>query len=77
MRTIKPLDRETIIASVRKTHRCVTVEEGWPQSGVGAEVSAMLQEEAFDELDAPIMRVTGDTHIQTHRAHTHGLQLWQ
>lgn len=59
LRTIKPLDRETILASVKKTHRVVTVEEGWPQSGVGAEIAAFLQEDAFDELDAPILRVTG------------------
>lgn len=60
LRSVKPLDRQTILESVRKTHRVVTVEEGWPQSGVGAEIACMVQEEAFDELDAPIVRVTGE-----------------
>ncbi len=59
LRTIRPLDVDAILASVRKTHRCVTVEEGWPQSGVGAEVMALIMERAFDELDAPVLRVTG------------------
>ena len=59
LRTIRPLDREMVLASVRKTHRCVTVEEGWPQCGIGAEIMALLMEHAFDDLDAPVMRVTG------------------
>lgn len=60
LRTIRPLDRETIINSVCKTHRLITVEEGWPQSGVGAEIISMIVEErSFDQLDAPPMRVCG------------------
>lgn len=59
LRSIKPLDRETILKSVRKTHRVVVVEEGWPQSGVGSEIAAIIQEEAFDDLDAPVMRIAG------------------
>ena len=59
LRTIRPMDVETILASVRKTGRCVSVEEGWPQSGVGAEIVAQLMEKAFDYLDAPVLRVTG------------------
>ena len=59
LRTLKPMDTETIIASVKKTGRLVTVEEGWRQSGVGAEIAARVMEEAFDWLDAPVMRVTG------------------
>lgn len=59
LRTIRPMDTETILASIRKTHRCVTVEEGWPQSGVGAEIMARIMEGAFDDLDAPVMRITG------------------
>jgi Transketolase, C-terminal domain len=59
LRTIKPLDREAIVASVKKTHRLLSVEEGWPQSGVGSEIVALTCEEAFDELDAPPERVTG------------------
>jgi pyruvate dehydrogenase E1 component beta subunit len=59
LRTIKPMDTATIIESVKKTGRAVTVEEGWKQSGVGAEIAARLMEEAFDYLDAPIMRVCG------------------
>ena len=59
LRTIRPMDVDTIIASVQKTGRCVTVEEGWPQSGVGAEIAARVMERAFDWLDAPVVRVTG------------------
>ena len=59
LRTIRPMDVETIVRSVMKTGRCVTVEEGWPQSGVGAEISAQLMTEAFDYLDAPVIRVCG------------------
>ena len=59
LRTIRPLDTEAILGSVGKTHRCVIVEEGWPYAGVGAQVAYTIQHEAFDELDAPIERVTG------------------
>jgi pyruvate dehydrogenase E1 component beta subunit len=59
LRTIRPMDTETIIASVKKTGRCVVVEEGWQQSGVGAEIAARLMEHAFDYLDAPVLRVSG------------------
>ncbi len=58
-RTIRPLDVATIAGSVRKTHRCVVVEEGWPQFGVGAQIVDDIQREAFDDLDAPVLRVTG------------------
>jgi pyruvate dehydrogenase E1 component beta subunit len=59
LRTIRPMDTETILNSVRKTNRCVAVEEGWPQSGVAAEIAAVVMENAFDDLDAPVIRVTG------------------
>jgi pyruvate dehydrogenase E1 component beta subunit len=59
LRTLKPMDVDTIIESVKRTARCVTVEEGWKQSGVGAEIAARLMEEAFDYLDAPVARVCG------------------
>ncbi|MHB2166217.1 pyruvate dehydrogenase complex E1 component subunit beta [Alsobacter sp. R-9] len=59
LRTIRPMDVDTIVASVQKTGRCVTVEEGWPQSGVGSEIAAQIMERAFDYLDAPVKRVTG------------------
>jgi len=59
LRTLKPMDIETVIGSVKKTARCVTVEEGWRQSGVGAEIAARIMEHAFDYLDAPVIRVTG------------------
>jgi pyruvate dehydrogenase E1 component beta subunit len=59
LRTLKPMDTATIVASVKKTGRVVTVEEGWRQSGVGAEIAASVTEQAFDWLDAPITRVTG------------------
>ncbi|GEO16849.1 pyruvate dehydrogenase complex E1 component subunit beta [Microvirga aerophila] len=59
LRTIRPMDTDTIVASVMKTGRCVTVEEGFPQSGIGAEIAARIMEHAFDYLDAPVIRVTG------------------
>ena len=59
LRTIRPLDKATIIKSVMKTNRLVSVEEGWPQSGIGSELAAIMMEEAFDHLDAPVIRVTG------------------
>ncbi|MGC6522816.1 MAG: pyruvate dehydrogenase complex E1 component subunit beta [Candidatus Micropelagos thuwalensis] len=59
LRSLRPLDTSTVIASVQKTNRLVTVEEGWPVAGIGAEISAAVQSEAFDYLDAPIARVTG------------------
>ncbi len=59
LRTLRPLDRATIVESVKKTNRLVSVEEGWPQCGVGAEIAALVMEEAFDWLDAPVVRVTG------------------
>src|SRR5215470_14914083 len=60
LRTIRPMDIGTIVESVKKTARLVTVEEGWRQSGVGAEIAARVMEEAFDWLDAPVARVTGE-----------------
>jgi pyruvate dehydrogenase E1 component subunit beta len=59
LRTLRPMDTETIVESVKKTGRAVTVEEGWQQSGVGAEVAARIMEHAFDYLDAPVTRVSG------------------
>jgi pyruvate dehydrogenase E1 component beta subunit len=63
-RTLRPLDLDTILDSVRKTNRAVIVEEGWPHGGVGANLAALIQEQAFDYLDAPVQRVTGaDVHM--------------
>ncbi len=59
LRTIRPLDTDTILASVAKTNRCVVAEEGWYFAGVGAQVVDTIQREAFDVLDAPVWRVTG------------------
>lgn len=60
LRTIRPLDRDTIIESVKKTNRVITVEEGWGQSGVGSEIAALIMEsDAFDYLDAPMERICG------------------
>lgn len=58
LRTIRPLDIATIIKSIKKTNRLVTVEEGWHFAGVGSEIAAQISEQAFDYLDAPVMRVT-------------------
>ncbi len=59
LRTLRPLDTETIIESVKKTNRVVSVEEGWPTAGIGAEIAAIIMEHAFDYLDAPVARVAG------------------
>jgi pyruvate dehydrogenase E1 component beta subunit len=59
LRTLRPMDTDTIVESVKKTGRIVTVEEGWPQSGIGAEIAARVIEQAFDYLDAPVTRVSG------------------
>ena len=58
-RTLRPLDLDTILESVAKTNRCVVVEEGWPHGGVGANLAALISEQAFDDLDAPVLRVSG------------------
>ena len=58
LRTIRPLDMDAILATVAKTNRVVYLEEGWPYAGTGAQIVSMIQEEAFDHLDAPILRVT-------------------
>jgi pyruvate dehydrogenase E1 component beta subunit len=63
-RTLRPLDLDTILGSVRKTNRAVIVEEGWPHGGVGANLATLITEQAFDHLDAPVQRVTGaDVHM--------------
>jgi pyruvate dehydrogenase E1 component beta subunit len=59
LRTIRPMDKETIIRSVKKTNRIISIEEGWPQGGIGAEISSIVQEGAFDYMDAPVVRITG------------------
>jgi len=58
LRSLRPLDESAILASVTKTHRAVVAEEGWPHSGIGAQVVDIIQRDAFDELDAPVLRVT-------------------
>lgn len=59
LRSLKPLDRDTIAKSVKKTHNAICVEEGWPQHGVGAEIISMITEDCFDDLDSPPERITG------------------
>ena len=59
LRSLRPLDTATIVESVKKTNRLVSVEEGWPTAGIGAEIAASMMEHAFDYLDAPVVRVTG------------------
>ena len=59
LRTIRPMDIATIVRSIQKTNRCVAIEEGWPQSGVTSEIGMKIMEEAFDYLDAPVIRITG------------------
>lgn len=60
LRTLRPLDTDTIVESLKKTNRLVTVEEGWPYAGIGSEIAAQIMEHAFDYLDAPVIRVTGE-----------------
>jgi pyruvate dehydrogenase E1 component beta subunit len=59
LRTIRPMDTDAILESVKKTNRCVTVEEGWPQGSVGNYISSVIMQEAFDHLDAPVINCTG------------------
>ncbi|GKY88748.1 pyruvate dehydrogenase complex E1 component subunit beta [Sinisalibacter aestuarii] len=59
LRTLRPLDTATVIESVKKTNRCVTIEEGWPVGSIGNHISAVLMQEAFDWLDAPVINVAG------------------
>jgi len=75
LRTIRPLDTPTIINSVKKTNRVVSVEEGWPQSGVGAEIVAQVMENAFDYLDAPVTRVHGEDVPMPYAANLEALTL--
>ncbi len=60
LRSLRPLDTDAIVGSVRKTNRLVTLEEGWPVAGMGSEIAALMMEHAFDHLDAPVARVTGE-----------------
>jgi len=75
LRTIRPLDTATIINSVKKTNRVISVEEGWPQSGVGAEIVAQVMENAFDYLDAPVTRVHGEDVPMPYAANLEALAL--
>lgn len=75
LRTIRPLDTQTIVNSVRKTNRIVSVEEGWPQSGIGAEIAAVIMEQAFDDLDAPVVRVHGEDVPMPYAANLEALTL--
>jgi pyruvate dehydrogenase E1 component beta subunit len=59
LRSLRPMDTQTVIESVKKTNRCVTVEEGWPVGAIGNHISAVLMQEAFDYLDAPVINCTG------------------
>uniref|UniRef100_A0A061RLF4 Pyruvate dehydrogenase E1 component subunit beta n=1 Tax=Tetraselmis sp. GSL018 TaxID=582737 RepID=A0A061RLF4_9CHLO len=59
LRTLRPIDEEAIKASVRKTHRLISVEEGWPMCSIGSEIASIAMEHCFDDLDAPVERITG------------------
>ena len=60
LRTLRPLDRETVLASLKKTNRMVVVEEGWPTCSIASEIMAVAMDQGFDDLDAPVMRVTNE-----------------
>ncbi len=75
LRTLRPLDRETIASSIRKTNRIVSVEEGWPVAGIGSEIAAIAMEDAFDWLDAPVARVAGEDVPMPYAANLEALAL--
>ncbi len=75
LRTLRPMDSATIIQSVKKTGRCITIEEGWPQGGIGAEIMARIMEEAFDYLDAPVIRIAGKDVLMPYAANLEKLAL--
>ncbi len=75
LRTLRPLDTATVVESVRKTNRIVAVEEGWPVCGICAEIAAVLMEQAFDDLDAPMVRVTGEDVPMPYAANLEALAL--
>ena len=77
LRTLRPLDTTTIVDSVKKTNRLVSVEEGWPFAGIGAELGMVLMEQAFDYLDAPVVRVTGADTPMPYAANLEALALPQ
>jgi pyruvate dehydrogenase E1 component beta subunit len=77
LRTLRPLDTETIVSSVKKTNRLISVEESWPQSGIGAELAARMMEEAFDWLDAPVARISGANVPMPYAANLEALYLPQ
>jgi pyruvate dehydrogenase E1 component beta subunit len=77
LRTIRPLDTHTIVESVKRTNRIVSVEEGWPYAGIGAEIGMRMMEEAFDYLDAPVLRVTGEDVPMPYAANLEALALPQ
>ncbi len=77
LRTIRPLDTHTIVESVKRTNRIVSVEEGWPFAGIGAEIGMRMMEEAFDYLDAPVVRVTGEDVPMPYAANLEALALPQ
>ena len=75
LRTLRPLDTETIVQSVKKTNRLVSVEEGWPFAGMGSEMAAIMMEQAFDYLDAPVVRVHGEDIPMPYAANLEALAL--
>jgi len=77
LRTLRPLDTVTILESVKKTNRIITVEEGWSFAGIGSEIAALIMESAFDYLDAPVMRVAGEDVPMPYAANLEALALPQ
>ena len=77
LRSIRPLDTATILASIQKTNRCITCEEGWAFAGIGSEIAATIMEQGFDHLDAPVMRVAGKDMPMPYAANLEALALPQ
>jgi len=75
LRTLRPLDSDAIVTSVRKTNHLVSLEEGWPVAGIGSEIAAIAMEKLFDDLDAPVVRVTGEDVPMPYAANLEALAL--
>ncbi|MBT7145440.1 MAG: pyruvate dehydrogenase complex E1 component subunit beta, partial [Rhodospirillales bacterium] len=75
LRTIRPIDTATIVDSVKKTNRIVSLEEGWPACNIGSEIAALMMEHAFDHLDAPVIRVCGEDVPMPYAANLEALAL--
>ena len=75
LRSLRPLDTDSIVESVKKTNRLISVEEGWPVGGIGSEIASIIMEKAFDHLDAPVLRIHGQDVPMPYAANLEALAL--